>query len=254
MELASLQEAGLTKGEVKVYLALLQLGSSTIGPILEKSGITKSIIYRILEKLITKGLVSYIIKEKTKHYQAAQPEKLLEYADERERQHRENRAKIEALLPQLILQQRGAKKSEATIYEGFKGMMTVHDKRFEKLRRGDEYFFFGLPAHQPKHLHAYWQRDHKKRVKLGIKVKLLYNPKVDNWVLKDRNSYPGCDARRMPIDTETPAWVLGYKDVTVIGIPLAETPLSFEIVNEDVARSFRAYFDWLWKQTTPFKS
>ena len=60
-----IREAGLTEGESKVYLALLKLDSSTSGPIIEESGVANSIIYRILDSLSEKGLVSYIIKEKT---------------------------------------------------------------------------------------------------------------------------------------------------------------------------------------------
>lgn len=252
-EIALLKEAGLTEGESKVYGALLELGISTIGPILEKSGITKSIIYRILDKLIQKGLVSYIIKEKTRHYQAERPEKLLDYLEEKEKDIEETKEKIHDFLPNLITKMQSAEKSLATIYEGFKGLMTVHDKRFEKLKRGDEYFFFGLPPEQPDYFHAYWQKDHKKRAKLGIKCKLLYNQKVDDWILKDRNNFKGCDARRMPIGVNTPAWILGYKDVVVIGLPLAEKPLAFEIVNQEVANSFREYFEWFWKKSKPFK-
>ena len=47
MDISALKEAGLTDGEIRTYLALLEVGSSTIGPILEKSGINRSIIYRI---------------------------------------------------------------------------------------------------------------------------------------------------------------------------------------------------------------
>ena len=65
MDTSTLREAGLTEGEIKVYLALLELGSSTTGPIVDKSGISRSIIYQILEKLMEKGLVSFITKEKT---------------------------------------------------------------------------------------------------------------------------------------------------------------------------------------------
>ena len=73
MDISALKEAGLTDGETRTYLALLEVGSSTIGPVLKKSGVNRSIIYRIIEKLIKKGLVSYITKEKTKYYQAAPP-------------------------------------------------------------------------------------------------------------------------------------------------------------------------------------
>ena len=168
-EISILKDAGLTQGESRVYLALLETGVSSIGPILEKSGVTKSIIYRILEKLVSKGLVSYVIKEKTKYYEAQRPEKLLDYIDEKEAIIQETKSKIKEFLPNLISMMQHSEKSMATVYEGFKGIMTVHDKRFDKLKKGEEYFFFGLPEKQPEHFHAYWQRDHILRATLGIK-------------------------------------------------------------------------------------
>lgn len=253
MDTSALREAGLTDGEIKVYLALAELGLTTIGPILDSSKVTKSIIYRILDRLIQKGLVSYIFKERTKYFQAAHPDKLLDYVEERKKYLDESKTKIQELIPQLLLKQQLSPKSEATIYEGFKGIMTVHDKRFQKLNREDEYFFFGLPAEQPEYYHAYWKKDHQKREKLGIKCRMLYNSKVEDKTLKNRNSFKLCDARRMPIDVDTPAWILGYKDVTVIGLPLAEKPFAFEIVNQEVADSFKNYFEWFWKKSKKFR-
>ena len=78
MDLSFLKEIGLTEGEIKVYLALLELGASTTGPIIEKANISRSIIYQILDKLIEKGLVSFITKEKTKYFQATQPKHFLD--------------------------------------------------------------------------------------------------------------------------------------------------------------------------------
>src|SRR3989338_6514101 len=120
MDTSSLREAGLTEGEVKVYLALLELGSSTTGPIIEKSHIARSIIYQILEKLMQKGLVSQVIKEKTKYFQAAEPNKILEYIDERREKFEETKKVIENLLPELELKQKLAMKSEVAIYFGYK--------------------------------------------------------------------------------------------------------------------------------------
>jgi len=61
-----LQGIGLTDGETKAYLAMLELGSSTVGPIAKKSGISYSKIYEVLQRLIDKGIVSFIVKEKTR--------------------------------------------------------------------------------------------------------------------------------------------------------------------------------------------
>jgi len=38
MDVSILEDLGLTQAEIKVYLALLELGSSSAGRILEKSG------------------------------------------------------------------------------------------------------------------------------------------------------------------------------------------------------------------------
>jgi len=249
MDISPLKEAGLTEGEVRVYLALLEIGSSTIGPILEKSGITKSIIYRILEKLIKKGLVSYIIKEKTKHYQATQPNKILDYVESKEKKIQQNKNKIQEMIPQLILKQRLAKKSEANMYEGFRGLMTAYENRYLKLKQGDEVVLYGLPPEQPGFHHAYWKKNHMKLAKLGIKCRMLYHPSVTNEILKNRNSYKYCEARRMPFNTKSPSWVMVYKDVTLIAIPQGEMPFAFEITSQQVADSFRNYFEWFWKQS-----
>jgi len=252
MDLDCLKDAGLTDGEIKVYFALLELGSSTIGPILERSDVTKSIIYRILKRLIDKGLVSHIIRDKTKHFQAAPPQKLLEYIDKKQSQIKKNREKVEKLIPELVLKQNFTKLSEATIYEGFKGIMTVHSKRYDRLKKGDECVYLGLPQQQPEYYHSYWIRDSKKRAQLGIKQRLLYNKKIDDNVLKNRNSMKLTDARRMTIAIDTPSWVMIYNDITVIVIPLSKKPIAFEIMNEEVAKSFKNYFEWFWKRSKPF--
>jgi len=57
-----LKEIGLTEGEIKIYLALLELGSSSITSIIKRSGISGSKAYEVLDRLAKKGLVNFIIK------------------------------------------------------------------------------------------------------------------------------------------------------------------------------------------------
>lgn len=249
--MSSLKEAGLTEGEIKVYLALLELGSSTTGPIIEKSGIARSIIYQILDKLMEKGLVSYIIKEKTKYFQAAEPNKLLEYIDEREKQLEENKKKVQALLPELLLKQKMVEKNAANFYTGFKGIRTAHEHLYLKLKRGEEYHYLGIPAYQPEEQHLYWQRDHVRRAKAGIRCKLLFNQGTNPEVLRNRNSYKGCEARIMPTDIVTPSFFGMFKDTTLIFIQ-SPSAVCIEIINQDIANSFKAYFDEFWKRSMPF--
>ena len=251
METKALREAGLTEGEIKVYLALIELGSTTTGPLIEKSKVSRSIINEILKKLIQKGLTSYIVKEKTKYYEATRPQKILEYLDEKEKEMEKTKEEVKKLLPLLLMKKKGTPTSQAQIYEGFKGIQTVHEKTYDRLKKGESFYYFGIPPYQDEKYHLYWNRDHVRRVKAGIKCKLLFNIGTDRSTLKNRNSFKGCDARHMTVDIHTPAWFLGYKDTIVIGLQSEE--IAIEIVNKKIADSFHSYFEEFWKKTKKFK-
>ena len=70
MDTKILERVGLTKNEIKIYLALLELGTTTTGPLTRKAGIHASRVYESLNNLIKKGLVSFVIKANIKHFSA----------------------------------------------------------------------------------------------------------------------------------------------------------------------------------------
>jgi sugar-specific transcriptional regulator TrmB len=248
MDIPPLREAGLTEGEAKVYLALLELGSSTTGPIVEKSGVARCIIYQLLDRLAQKGLVTHITKEKTRHFQAASPASIMDYIAERKKKLEESSRKIEEMLPRLAAMQDSAKPPEARVYVGFRGMVSAHERIYSKLGAGEGYYFLGIPAEQEEHFHSYWKRDHARRVKAGITCRLLFNSKTSDSILKNRNSYAGCDARYMPAGINAPAWIMGYKGVAVIGLQ-SKMPITIEIENQEIADSFKAYFEEFWNRS-----
>jgi len=168
MDASLITEAGLTEGEAKVYLALLKLWSSTTGPIVKESGVANSIIYRILDGLIEKGLASYVIREKTKYFQASEPERLLGYIEERKKQLDENKEKIKKLLPQLKPLAKPVE-TRVELFEGFKGFITAWEHQYTKLKGRNEYHSWGVYPVQEERFNLYWQRDHLKRIKQGIK-------------------------------------------------------------------------------------
>ena len=73
-----LENLGLEQKEAKVYLELLKLGEATATKIGEKTNLDRTLMYQIANKLIEKGLVSYIIKNNVKYFSAANPKKLME--------------------------------------------------------------------------------------------------------------------------------------------------------------------------------
>src|SRR3989344_2207802 len=73
-----LQEFGLSNTEAKIYLALLELGKSKAGAITKKSTVNRTNVYDALERLIKKGLVSYVSENNKKVFGAVGPQRLQE--------------------------------------------------------------------------------------------------------------------------------------------------------------------------------
>ncbi len=245
-----LEEIGLTPGEIKTYLALLKVGLTSTGPLEKEAKVSRSKLYLILDKLEKKGLASHVIKNKTTYFQAAEPYKIKEYIEEKKEKLSNIKKEFEEFLPQLEEYKFSKPKSMVSIYQGIKGIMTAHDRCYLKLKKGEEFLYLGIPKEQPETHHRYWKKDHQKRVNLKIKTRLLFNKDAYKEDLDNRNSFWGCDARYMPTEIKTPAYFFIYKDTVVIFVGIKEE-ISIEIVNQQIANSFKAYFDEFWKMTKP---
>ena len=78
MDLENLKELNLSDGQIRVYSAVLELGTSNLNSIHEKTGIERRNIYDILNKLIERGFISYITEKGKRTYQCTHPNKILE--------------------------------------------------------------------------------------------------------------------------------------------------------------------------------
>ncbi|MBU2459338.1 MAG: helix-turn-helix domain-containing protein, partial [Nanoarchaeota archaeon] len=115
----TLKQIGLTEGEIKVYLALIDLGSVSTGRITKASGISGSKVYEVLERLMKKGLVSTITKNNVRYFEATSPNKILDYLDEKTSNIEIEKTNIQKILPDLILKQNHSESSEVKVFTGF---------------------------------------------------------------------------------------------------------------------------------------
>ena len=241
----ALKQIGLTDGEIKVYLALLELGSSSTGKITKKSGISGSKVYEVLERLINKGLASYIIKNKVKHFEAAGPERILDYLEEKENQIEKEKIEIQKIMPELILKQSSAKKSEAKIFTGFEGIKTANEDIIKTLKKGEEWLSMGL-TEQPKSWEIFFNKRQKARAEKGIRLKQILNEKYIS-LYKARKKLPYTEFRLLPKNFEMPTTIEIYKNKIIIMILLKEDPMAIMIESKAVANSFKKYFHALWE-------
>ena len=173
-----LEDIGLTKGEIIVYLTLLRLGETTTGKIIDEAQISSGKIYEILDKLIKKGLVSYIIKEKTKYFNATSPNRILDFLYEKEKQIKEKEKELEKEIPSLIkLQMLNKKEHETYLYKGYKGIQTAIFGALENLKKDDEVLAMGVISSKDEKYNLLWQKWHNERIKKKIKCKIIFSEK-----------------------------------------------------------------------------
>ena len=96
-----LLEIGLTKSEAALYMALLEIGSTTTGPLLKQACIASGKAYVFLDRLVEKGLVTHSTQSGTRYYQAKDPERLLVYFEEKQEQVRITGEKLKKLVSRL---------------------------------------------------------------------------------------------------------------------------------------------------------
>ena len=136
-ELDTLKELGLSDAEAKIYIALLETGSTLAGAIIKKTGLHRGTTYQILQRLKEKGLVSSVIKGKKQYFEPASPERLMDVIIE-------TKEKLQNILPNLKAKLEANKqKQEVTVYYGTKGIRSVLDKMLEELKPNGEYYDFG---------------------------------------------------------------------------------------------------------------
>lgn len=246
----ALKRIGLTEGEIKAYLALLELGSTTTGKITKISGISGSKVYEVLDRLMNKGLVSFIVKNNVKHFEATSPERILDYLEEKGEQIEADKKEIHKIIPELILKQQHASRSEARIYTGWEGLKTANEDIINTLKKGDEWLSMGL-TEQPESWEIYFNKKQEVRAKKGIVHKHLINEKYKS-LYKQRKKLPYTKFKFLSKELEMPTSTEIYGNKVIIFILIKESPMAIMIESKEVAESFRKYFNVLWnKSKTP---
>jgi len=247
MELEVLEQIGLSKAEIKVYLALLQLGSVPSGNIAKETDLRRSTVYDSIKRLQSKGLVSYIIKNGMKHFEATEPDRIIDFIKENKRKLDETEKQAENLVKELKKESDILKpKAEAQILEGIEGFKTM---RRDILRNSDgEHLLIGAISREDEVIPGFFKEWNKQRQKKKIKLKILHKMSAKEKIMSKKD-FMGkyFDTKFLPEEIENPAVINIYGDRVVNVLWKKNQPLCFLLINKEIADSYRKYFDYLWK-------
>ena len=249
MEAKVLEDIGFTRGEIRVYLALLDVGRSTSGSIINKSGIARSKVYEILEKLKQKGLVTETIQRNMRHFQAAPPERIKDYINEKEIELHKKELEFDKYLPTLQQQVKISKKEPVVkVYHGFEGVKSMYREILNHLDKGDEYMAITMEnkAWEQKSATFFFRKFHQQRAKKGVKAKILTTNK--KYVgHKDVDFSKSGKYEMRFTNMALPSGIAIFKD-TVATFVWGKVPYVFSIQNATNAEQYRRFFKEIWKE------
>src|SRR5581483_9338446 len=138
-----LKNFGLSEKEIAVYMALIELGPSSVRDIAAKSKVNRGTAYDILKSLMALGIVSYYNKESKQYFVAEPPEKLLSAIDQKKEDLDDVRKNISESLPliQTLFEKQGGKPA-VKLYEGAKGIKQILEDVLAEASKADEKSYY----------------------------------------------------------------------------------------------------------------
>ena len=233
----ALADLGLTQNETKVYLALLELGSTTTGALITRTGLHVPRVYDALRGLTHKGLASFVIKNKKKHFEAVGPDHFVDLLKDKEKM-------LGEVLPELNkLKVTGAKFEAATIFKGKKGIRTVLDSMLSEIKGSGEYLDFGVSGIFREVMGPYWDRWQEMKRRRKVHSRVIFDENLrDSQLVKD---YVG-KYRFVQSKYFCPSDTMIYNDMIVIFAWTADPPTAVLIRDAPTAKGYKNIFEWMW--------
>ena len=231
---------GLTANEAKVYTILLKLGSSLAGDITKNTGIHRRNVYDSIERLMEKGLISFVIINNRKYFEAANPSRLLTILDEKKEAINRAKKELEPIVIKLNTIKELQPKQEVRFFKGAEGFKTVYE---DILNTKKDYAGYGPGEQIEKVLRHYFNHFVKERIKSKISIKLIYNENSRGKKFT-KNSFS--EIRFLPEEFSSHAALRIYGNKVAILLFSEEEPIAIVIENNSIADGYRKYFNVMW--------
>jgi sugar-specific transcriptional regulator TrmB len=243
------ESLGLSPNEAKIYESLLEMGESGISAIAINAKIHRRNAYDAIRRLINKGLCFEIISSNENHYNAVDPDKLVELLSDKQQELQKALPDLKKKFGQRLAPQ------EAYIYRGFEGQKNIWR---DILRVGDAVCNIGAKAQwfderlEPNRT-AFFKEINRKNIRINLLFDHEVKIKLPNFV----KNYPAklFQYRYLPKEysTNSVANIFGDYVIAYSGIALGkmqDDTVFFVIHSKDLAESYRKWFWYMWKQSS----
>ncbi|KKQ27515.1 MAG: hypothetical protein US42_C0008G0026 [Candidatus Magasanikbacteria bacterium GW2011_GWC2_37_14] len=236
-----LHNLGFHKNEIKVYLALFELGQCKAGDIILHTKLHRNLVYTALEELEKKELLTKTIAKSVAKFSANNPERLVEEL--------ENKKQLAQEIAKKLKERQNEAPREITVFEGIEGMKKFKEKSLNIFPDSTNYIISASSLNVIPELENFWREYHRKRSRRGIPGKFLIDQNTDKEAVAVRRELPHTELKYLPFGTKMPIWFEMFGDYLGIGLP-SENPLLFSIKSREAVAGMKEFFNYFWNNNT----
>jgi sugar-specific transcriptional regulator TrmB len=252
--LEKIKKFGLSHNEAAVYLALLELGQSSVTKISSEAGLNRTTSYDILENLCQFGLV-YRVKAGQKTYIAEPPAVLKNFLNNKRRTIEKNLNELEDILPDLNAIHKTELKPTIKFVKGEEAMKKMYYHVLEA--KSPIYSVLNLKNYG-EDFGEMGEDQSNQRYRKGIKENVIAIESDTALYWWDR-IYKGKKKRqenttyrwlKSEEGKDTSGEILIFDDKVIGVLPKDNEKVAYEIQSENFANFLKIIFKLAWKQMT----
>lgn len=238
-----LEKTGLNQKEAMVYMALLELGTSSVEGIAKKAGTKRPTTYLILDELQKKGFATLIPRAKKVLYMPESPDKIITDLNRKQEL-------IKRFLPNMLALYNEPKyKPQVQLFSGKESVKQI----YEGILESNETSFFGTIQGLLK-IYPEWIDEYLKRIKTGsIRARdLLTGSEEDiNYAYKAPVS-PNYQIRFIQKGLEFPSDSAIFSN-KVVFFSFHPEIFALIITNREISQSLKSLYEMAWQMAEPYK-
>ena len=249
---SKLQFLGLLPEETKIYLTLLEYGTSSVAAISRITDIGRVNCYHYIDKLLAKGFISQSQRSKIKQFSAENPRIFVN-------REQEKLNVATDLIPELLaISSSSGERPKIQIFEGWDGVKNIFNRMVATESREIVSFsnFDKLAELLPQFLAQHFE----ERLKRGIKTRFIspWTPEAEKF---RGNFFPKViDEKLLEIFLISQNEFYFDSEISVFGGVVAiinlnrKNPVGVIIENPEIFRTQKTIFDLAWLGATSFIS
>lgn len=251
--LPQLLALNLSLDEAKLYVELLK-GPSTHLQLARDTGVNRTKVYRLIDNLQKRSLVSSQVNDQGTFLVASDPQTLEVAIVTQEEVVRKQRAIFEQVLPALESLKPQETNDKSFVIQTYEGVEGFKQMLWHELKTKNEILILGSGAiHDLVESHTWAEKHRAMTVKAGYAIREIINPgKKPPQFTKSQEFMNIFTKRTLPEDALyiDHALVI-YNNVVATYYWRDDQKVGFEIISAAYARTMRQIFEKYWAEATP---